>query len=107
MSEYRFDYDAAIPRGRVVFKVRNDGKVDHELVLAIVPPELPPIDEQLKGTERQAITALATIPTRRPGTGTTFAVDLAPGRYALLCFVRDPDGKPHALKGMNAEFRVG
>jgi hypothetical protein len=24
----------------------------------------------------------------------------------LVCFLEDPEGTPHALKGMNSEFRV-
>lgn len=106
MSEYRFDYDHAIPRGRAVFRVRNEGHEDHEIVVAMVPPELPPIAEQLKGQERRFITGLATLPVRRPGETNTFALDLAPGRYAFLCFVRGQDGTAHARKGMSSEFEV-
>ena len=106
MSEYRFDYDHAIARGRAVFRVRNEGHEDHEIVVAILPPEVPPIAEQLKGEERRFIPGLATLPVRRPGESNIFALDLAPGRYALLCFVRDKDGTPHARKGMSSEFEV-
>ena len=34
-------------------------------------------------------------------------VDLAPGRYLLLCWVPDPaDGVPHVMKGMVTEVVI-
>ena len=33
-------------------------------------------------------------------------VDLDPGTYTLLCFVTEPDGIPHAAKGMTAQVTV-
>lgn len=42
-----------------------------------------------------------------PGAHAYFQVDLEPGRYALLCFVSDPDqGAPHAAMGMVQTFDV-
>lgn len=40
--------------------------------------------------------------------GTTIAVrqDLAPGTYAVICWIPAPDGQPHFLKGMMAELEV-
>ena len=45
-----------------------------------------------------------------PGTEATvvFTESLSPGRYALLCFVEDPEsGLPHVALGMFSEFEVG
>lgn len=37
----------------------------------------------------------------------TVALDLAPGRYAILCFLPDgKDGKPHFVHGMHREVTV-
>ena len=33
-------------------------------------------------------------------------VTLEPGRYLLVCFVPDPDGVPHAMKGMIQELTI-
>lgn len=90
----------------MVFHARNSGRVKHEVVLAVLPPDVPPIAEQVKGSTRRSLTSFATLPARRPGERSAFAVDLAPGRYALLCFLRGSDGIPHARKGMASEFRV-
>ncbi len=106
MAEYRFDLASAVPRGRVVFDVANIGAIDHALTLIELPEDVPPLDVQLHSTERRGAATLARVPSRPPGGGSRFAVDLPPGRYGLVCFLADPDGVIHALKGMNAEFRV-
>ena len=43
-----------------------------------------------------------------PGTDTTavFTEPLAAGRYAMLCFVSDAEGVPHAALGMINEFTI-
>lgn len=106
MSEYRFEYPPVVPSGRVVFRVRNAGQVEHQLELLHLSEEFPPIDVQVRGSERRVVTPLAGVRNRRPGASGTFAVDLVPGRrYAIVCFVRDSDGEVHAVKGMNSEFR--
>lgn len=107
LDDYRFDYDSDIPSGRVLFRVRNTGSVPHSLYLLPLTEDMPPIDKQLRGSQRRAIIPLATIRPRPPGARTTFAVDLAPGiRHALVCFVDDDQGATHALRGMSSEFRT-
>jgi len=107
VGRYRFEYDPVVPGGRVVFRVVNAGRLVHRLALVPLSEDFPPIDQQLHGSERQAITPFAGVPDRLPGETGTFAADLAPGhRYALICFVEDPDGVSHALKGMSSEFRT-
>lgn len=108
MREYAFDYNKAIPAGRVVFRAHNAGRLQHYLTLVPLPEDMPPINEQLHGTTRRNLDDFAGITTRLPGGRSSFAVDLVAGhRYALLCFIQDPDGVNHAFKGMNSEFRVG
>jgi hypothetical protein len=108
MDEYRFSLDRSPPRGRVVFRAHNRGRLEHELVLVEVPPELErSVDEQLRSPERLAVATRAYIRPRPPGASGVFAVELGPGRYAFICFVEDADGEIHGVKGMNAEFRVG
>lgn len=106
MSEMRFEHPDVLPRGRVVFEIRNVGTVEHRLVLVPIPEGSPPIAEQVSGEEARVITPLAGIPNHPPGDRATLAVDLDAGRYSLLCLIVDPDGKSHALKGMASEFEV-
>ncbi|MDP9386904.1 MAG: hypothetical protein M3Q48_02985 [Actinomycetota bacterium] len=106
MSEYDFALDGGVPSGRVVFRVRNAGRLHHRVTLVALPEDLPPIDVQLRGTERRYVEPFAGMPERAPGTTSSFAVDLAPGvRYAFICFTVDRDNKNHAEKGMATEFR--
>ncbi len=112
MDEYRFDFATPVPAGRVVFRVRNEGELPHRLTLVPLPEDLPPLDQQLRGTTRQYIAPFAGVsdrqPARQPGDSGMFAVDLAAGRrYGVICFLEDPDGQTHAVKGMLDEFRAG
>ena len=106
MDEYRFSLDPPGRRGRTVFRARNAGRLDHEMVLVVLPEGFPPIDEQLRSDNRRAVDTVASVPSRRPGRSGAFAVDLSPGRYALLCFVADDDGEQHVRKGMSVEFTI-
>ncbi|HEV2126273.1 MAG TPA: hypothetical protein VGW38_26250 [Chloroflexota bacterium] len=106
MTEYEFLFARPVPAGRVVFWAENMGTVDHELILAPVPDEFPPIDEQVRGEEPRVLQPLYYLRGLPPGRRGSFAVDLSPGRYALICFLPDSEGVPHALKGMTSEFRV-
>lgn len=104
--EYRFEHTGSIPRGRVVIRAANHGRLAHDLTLARLPPDFPPIDEQLQGSARRVVPTVASLLAHQPGTTGTFATDLSPGRYAFICFVEDADGVRHSVKGMSSEFRV-
>lgn len=106
MSEYRFDHLPDAPAGRVVIRARNAGSQPHSLVLVQLDEDMPPIDQQLHSDTRRAVPTLAQITPHPPGSSEVVAVDLTPGRYGFVCFVKDADGVPHSLKGMSSEFRV-
>jgi hypothetical protein len=107
MEEFAFSAPTELRSGRVVFHARNSGEIRHELILISIPPGVPSLEEQLRSEERRATTTLSVIPPQEPGGETIFALDLEPGRYGLLCFLRSGgDRTPHALRGMHAEFRV-
>lgn len=106
MRDYAFDFGTPVPRGRVVFRVRNAGDQVHRMTLVYLPKDVPPLAEQVAGTERVVVDALAGIPNRPPGAVDRVAVDLDPGRWAMVCFIIDPEGTSHARKGMASEFEV-
>ncbi len=106
-TEYRFDFRAPTRPGRVVVKTRNDGRVRHEVVMLELPPNFPPIKEQIAGKERRFVGTLAYQLPLRPGRRGALAVDVKRARYALVCLQEAPDGKRHADKGMATEFRIG
>jgi hypothetical protein len=104
--EYRFEVASMLPEGRVVIDLQNMGTLPHQLALVRLPPDVPPLAQQLRGGERRAISNIALM-LRPPGSTRTFALDLTRGRYGMLCFLPAADGESHALKGMIAEFEVG
>lgn len=107
MDEYAFDLPSELPPGRVLFEVTNVGEEAHALTIIKVPDGMPPILQQLRGEVRRPVPTLARLAPRGPGEQGMFALDLAPGRYAVMCFVDASDGESHAVKGMAREFRVG
>jgi uncharacterized cupredoxin-like copper-binding protein len=106
MDEYSFSASSEFQRGRVVFTLVNEGEIRHEVVVVALPEDLPPLAQQLRSDRRRATTTVAVVPPKAPGVRTSFALDLDPGRYGLLCFLKAPGGRPHALRGMHSEFRV-
>lgn len=105
MHEYRFEHQKRVSPGRVLFRVRNTGKLAHQLLLARIPAEVTgSIDDQLRSQQRRPVAPLLSLPLSPPGQMTVFAADLTSGRYAFVCFVPDADGTSHALKGMSSEF---
>ncbi|MEX2289751.1 MAG: hypothetical protein WD794_05420 [Mycobacteriales bacterium] len=107
MVDHRFEFATPVPAGRVVFRLTNAGRSPHNLVLIPLPEDLPPIQEQIRGTKRRLVEPYAGIYDRPPGDTGTFAVNLLPGqRYAMICTVVDADGEPHSKKGMATEFRT-
>jgi hypothetical protein len=109
MKEYRFEHKPTVRRGRVVFRLSNVGRLDHQITLLLLPPGFPPIDVQLHSNVRRPLPTLFLDPPLAPGRRRSFAVDLAPGRYAMLSSLRDPrnpHGPNDALRGMNSEIRV-
>lgn len=104
--EFRFDHQPVVAAGRVVFRVGNAGRLDHELTLVRLPEDFGPIADELASEERRSVATTAYLLPRAPGATGTFAVDLAPGRYALICFIPDAGGVAHYEKGMSSEVRA-
>lgn len=106
MRDYWYDFNGtSIPRGRVVFQITNAGRQYHQLALIPLPEDFPPIQEQLRGTDRRVVDELVSSPPLQPGASDTFAAYLTPGRWAFVDFFNGPEGS-HAAMGMGAEFRV-
>ncbi len=97
-----------VPAGQVAFQFTNKGESAHEMVVIklgegadldalLASDQQPPEDQakELGGTYSA------------PGGDATFVnVDLEPGRYAVVCFLPGPDGKPHFSLGMKKTFTV-
>ncbi len=113
MREFAFQLSqASFANGNIAFRLSNAGAQPHEVFIMKVPSDLNLA--QFVQTEGPPPAGVEEVGFRTPiagGTSTvvTFTEPLAPGRYALLCFVPDIAGDfaPHAVKGMFASFTVG
>lgn len=105
MREFRFDA-RGLGEGRTLVTLENAGSLQHQLTLVSVAKDVPPLAEQLRSEKRRGAPTIVLL-LRPPGTTTRFAVDLAPGRYGLVCLLTGPDGEQHGLKGMTYDFTVG
>jgi len=110
LSDYSFTFSRPPTRGHHVIAVTNTGSQPHELIMSQLAPGKHVTDFD------HWIDSPASKPPVRPFGGTTdfspgetilIQVDFVPGRYSLLCRVRDAhDGKPHSAHGMMKEFVV-
>jgi hypothetical protein len=110
-KDFSFALDHAPAAGPQTWRVENQGAQVHEAILAKLQPGAtgqqfaaafgpnatgPPPGSFVGGFSEQ-----------EPGMHGLFTVDLAAGRYVLLCFVTDPaSGAPHFTLGMMREFTV-
>lgn len=107
MREYAFDHEPVLGAGRAVFRIWNAGRLTHHLIVVALAQDPTPVSELFGGrTRRRAFSPLAIIPNQPGGARTAFALDLVPGRYALICLVQDGDGMAHTRKGMSSDLRV-
>ena len=117
LQEYAFVFDkSAVADGNFAFSITNTGTMEHEIDLAKIPQDTTVADLQKYAAQAgpdtpppPGVTDILDVGPFGPGTQTTlvFTHPLAPGHYALLCFMTDADGIPHAAKGMIADFTVG
>lgn len=98
--------------GMRVVTFANDGQQPHEAALVRLDDGVTAADyiqafksgQEDAGLPGQRVGGLGAID---PGAQQAFAADLAPGHYALMCFVEDPTAKlAHAEMGMISEFDV-
>lgn len=95
-----------LPAGRMPFRLRNEGKEPHELVLAKLDPGKNLGD--LRGV-RDLSTVVAGRPTTAKaaaGAETSIDVDLTSGIWLMVCLLYGPGGKSHADLGMAQTFNV-
>ncbi len=111
LGDFAFTVDESLPAGAQVIEVTNNGAQPHESVLM-------KLNEGATAAEVAAAFApgasgpppampVGGVAPIAPGAAQRFPADLSAGRYALLCFLPDPEsGKPHVELGMMAEFDV-
>jgi len=109
-ADYAFTAPDSIPAGLTEIRLLNRGTEMHHVWLirldagktlkdlfAVMKPEgaLPSWARDVGGPN-----------TPGPGGESTAILRLAAGRYAMICVIPSPDGKPHVMKGMAKEVVV-
>jgi len=109
-NDYAFELPAQIPAGVITFKLVSNAKELHHAVVirldqgktvndmreALKQPGPPPAWAHAVGG-----------PNPSDPSGTSEAtLALAPGQYAVVCFIPTPGGIPHFAKGMTTGFEV-
>ena len=110
LVDYGFDFQPALTAGRHVVRVENAAQQPHEVFIARLEPgrsapEL--LDWIMKQQGPPPAVPMGGTTVLAPGVVNYLTLDLAPGRYALYCFVPDArDGKEHVAHGMIREIEV-
>jgi uncharacterized cupredoxin-like copper-binding protein len=104
LVDYDFELSKPLPAGRYTIRIENAGPQEHEVAIVKLDPGKKPMDFALWG-EKQTGKAPGTlhggVSGIMPGDNAFVDVDLAPGEYALICFVPDhKDGRGHYHHGM-------
>jgi hypothetical protein len=114
-DEYAFVMPDSIEGGWTTLKLENTGQEPHEFALAKLEGERTLEDVQTvlsdPATQEQGppdwVSIRAGIPTLGKGETASLTQQLEPGRYALICFLDGPSGKPHFADGMIKLVDVG
>jgi uncharacterized cupredoxin-like copper-binding protein len=110
LRDYSFVLSGVPVAGRRVIEVRNDGDQTHEVELVQLAPGKS-VHDVLAWVEKPAgpppgMPLGGVSPLARGGVA-SFEVELAPGRYGMICFLPDvKDGRAHHEHGMIQEFEV-
>jgi uncharacterized cupredoxin-like copper-binding protein len=110
LADYSFTPSKPLAAGKHTIAITNNGPQAHEVEFATLEPGKTAQDllkwvMNMQGPPPgHAIGGSAPLD---PGKTGYYTVDLAPGTYAMICFVPDTkDGKPHALHGMAQTITV-
>lgn len=113
-DEYAFVMPQEIRGGWTTLRLENVGAEPHEFALAKleggrtradVLDFISDPDAQQKGIP-DWVSIRAGIPTLAEDGTAALTQELEPGRYALICFLGGPSGRPHALDGMISVVEV-
>lgn len=108
--DFAYDAPAELPAGWTTFRFVNEGREPHHVTIVRLADGVTAGDivETYGAGEPMAdgVTALGGPNAVVGPTVATTTVELAPGRYAIVCFIPSPDGVPHLSKGMIQELLV-
>jgi hypothetical protein len=109
LKDFTIELDnRTVAAGAVVIQARNEGTLDHEIVVVkdVAPEALPIKDGKVDEEQLPAGSLIGEIEAFAPGASCAGRFDTVPGRYTLFCNVVDDDGQSHERKGMVTTLTV-
>jgi hypothetical protein len=110
LVDYGFNTTPPLTAGKQTIRVENAAQQPHEVFVARLDSGkttqdlLKWLDKMEGAPPAKPLGGVAFI---APGSHVFLPLDLAPGDYALICFVPDAkDGKPHFMHGMATQIKV-
>ena len=108
-KDYAFEAPSTLAAGRTSFVLTNQGAEAHFLLVTKLKDGVS-MEEALAMEDSSAVIE-GEWETGSAAAGgddeEVITLDLVPGTYALLCFIPNAEGTPHAFMGMAAEVVVG
>jgi uncharacterized cupredoxin-like copper-binding protein len=111
-TDYKFDAPASAPAGTISFRLENAGKEVHHLWLVQLKNGKT-FEDFVKAMESSGVPRMPEWAVdvggpneASPGVSAYATITLEPGRYAMVCYVPSPDGRPHVMKGMVSPFTI-
>jgi hypothetical protein len=110
LADYDFQFAPALTAGEHVIEVRTNAAQPHEVVIVQLAPGKT-LDDMMTWVQKPIGpppgTPIGGTVGLSQGRTNTLALTLAPGEYALVCFLPDhKDGKPHFMHGMMKQITV-
>lgn len=108
MADYEFILsETSAPAGDIAFNVTNTGQYPHEVVVLQLPEGIT-VEDVFADESLFAQVQFFGFTYADPGAAAPplVMVDLEPGTYTLVCFIDEPEGIPHVMRGMIVEFEV-
>jgi hypothetical protein len=113
-DEYAFVMPKKVEGGWTTMRLTNTGGEPHEFALVRLEDgkTLADVEQLLSDPAAQEreppswAKIRAGLPTVGPGETAALTEELEPGRYALICFLDGPNGRPHFMDGMISELEV-
>jgi len=109
-TDFKLDMPATIPAGAVSIRLVNSGKEFHQAQILRLDQGKTVADLEAamkhEGPPPPWLRFVGGPNGVGPGQEATGIASLAPGKYALVCFIPSPDGVSHLMKGMIQPFEV-
>lgn len=107
-TDFAFAVEGELTPGTTEIRLENDGQFEHHVQLLRIDGDqtVEEAIEAIEGEPPDWLTPYGGVAPLAPGESATVVDRLPAGRYALVCFIDEPDGVPHFAKGMVAEFTL-